>query len=44
VGTGIENILQLFRIDFIWRVTPKPLPTEERAKYFGIFGSVRFRF
>ncbi len=44
VGTGIENILQLFRIDFIWRVTPKPLATEERSKYFGIFGSVRFKF
>lgn len=44
VGTGVENILQLFRIDFIWRVTPKPLPTEARSKYFGIFGSVKFKF
>jgi len=44
VGTGIENILQLLRLDFIWRVTPKPAPNEERSKYFGIFGSVRFKF
>ncbi len=44
VGTGVENILQLFRLDFIWRVTPKPLPDEERVHYFGIFGSVRFNF
>ncbi|MBS1643821.1 MAG: carboxypeptidase-like regulatory domain-containing protein [Bacteroidetes bacterium] len=44
IGTGVENILQLFRIDFIWRVTPQPLPTEERRKYFGVFGSVKFSF
>ena len=44
IGTGIENIFQLFRIDFVWRVTPKPLPEESKEKYFGIFGSVRFNF
>ncbi|MES2702414.1 MAG: DUF5686 family protein [Bacteroidota bacterium] len=44
VGTGVSNIFQLFRIDFVWRVTPKPLPTENKARYFGIFGSVRFEF
>lgn len=44
IGTGVENIFQLFRIDFVWRVTPKPLPTETKEKYFGIFGSVRFNF
>ena len=44
IGTGVENILQLFRIDFVWRVTPKPLPGESQEKYFGIFGSVRFNF
>jgi hypothetical protein len=44
LGTGVENILQLFRIDFVWRVTPAPLPNESRSKYFGIFGSVRFHF
>ncbi len=44
VGTGVENIFQLFRLDFVWRVTPKPLPGEDQSKYFGIFGSVRFHF
>jgi len=44
LGTGIENIFQLFRIDFVWRVTPKPLPTETRERYFGVFGSVRLGF
>lgn len=44
VGTGVENIFQLFRLDFVWRVTPKPLPNEDKAHYFGIFGSVRFHF
>ncbi|MGN6566387.1 MAG: DUF5686 family protein, partial [Flavipsychrobacter sp.] len=44
VGTGIENILEIFRIDFVWRVTPKPLPTEDKGRYFGIFGSVKFAF
>ncbi len=44
LGTGVENIFQLFRLDFVWRVTPKPLPGEDQSKYFGIFGSVRFHF
>jgi len=44
LGTGIENILEIFRIDFVWRVTPAPLPTEDRGRYFGIFGSVKFQF
>lgn len=44
LGTGVSNILQIFRIDFVWRVTPQPLPEEAKSKYFGIFGSVRFAF
>ncbi len=44
LGTGVENIFQLFRIDFVWRVTPQPLPGESKEKYFGIFGSVKFNF
>ena len=43
VGTGVDNILKLFRIDFIWRVLPRPLPPE-RVKRFGIFGSFRVAF
>lgn len=44
LSTGVGNILQLFRIDFVWRVAPKMLPNEAKEKYFGIFGSVQFRF
>lgn len=41
VGTGIDNILKFFRIDFIWRVLPKPLPDVKQQR-FGIFGGFRF--
>lgn len=44
LGTGISNILQVGRIDFVWRVTPTPLSTEAKRRYFGIFGSVKFEF
>ncbi|MCW3117875.1 MAG: hypothetical protein JWM28_1957 [Chitinophagaceae bacterium] len=43
VGTGIDNILKVFRIDFVWRLLPTPLPTEIDRK-FGIFGSFRLSF
>jgi len=43
LGTGIDNILHVFRVDFIWRVTPKSLP-REGDKNFGVFGSVHFSF
>jgi hypothetical protein len=44
IGTGIENILKLFRVDFIWRVTPKTLPASPGGQIpssFGIFGSIK---
>lgn len=44
IGTGVENILRLFRVDFVWRVAPKRLPTEAYNKYFGVFGSVKVAF
>lgn len=44
VGTGVSNILQLFRIDFVWRLSPKMLPGEPQHKYFSVFGSVQFNF
>ncbi len=44
VGTGVENILKFIRIDFVWRVAPKPLPAEINNKKFGIFGSFRLQF
>lgn len=44
VGTGIENILKVFRVDFIWRLTPKSLPDETVQRNFGIFGSMKLAF
>lgn len=43
IGTGVDNIFKLFRIDFVWRVMPTPLPPE-KSKRFGIFGSFRLAF
>ncbi|GAB3016318.1 DUF5686 and carboxypeptidase-like regulatory domain-containing protein [Niabella terrae] len=40
LGTGIDNILRVLRVDFIWRVLPQDIP--DGNKRFGIFGSVRF--
>ncbi len=43
LGTGVDNIFKLFRIDLVWRVAPQPAPTETVNK-FGIFGSFRLSF
>ena len=43
LGTGVDNILRVFRIDFIWRALPNSLPVES-GKRFGIFGSFRISF
>jgi hypothetical protein len=43
VGTGVDNILRVLRFDFIWRLAPQPLPTEQ-YKRFGVFGSFRLQF
>jgi hypothetical protein len=42
LGTGVDNIFRVFRIDFIWRVLPTPLP--EKSRRFGVFGSFRLSF
>jgi hypothetical protein len=42
LGTGVDNILRVFRIDFIWRVLPSKL--SESTKRFGVFGSFRLTF
>ncbi len=44
LGTGIENIFRVFRVDFVWRVTPKSLPNETVKRDFGIFGGVKLAF
>ncbi len=43
LGTGIDNIFKVLRIDFIWRVLPTPLPKESNRR-FGVFGSFRLTF
>jgi hypothetical protein len=40
IGTGIDNILKFFRVDFIWRVLPQPLP-ENNVERFGVFVGAR---
>jgi hypothetical protein len=43
LGTGVDNILHVFRIDFIWRVLPATIP-KQGDKSFGVFGSFRLSF
>ncbi len=43
LGTGIDNIFHVFRIDFIWRVLPSTLP-KDGDETFGVFGSFRLAF
>jgi len=43
MGTGIDNIFRLFRIDFVWRVLPNKVARPD-DKDFGIFGSFRVVF
>lgn len=42
LGTGVDNILKVFRIDFIWRVMPSTPASS--VKRFGIFGSFKLQF
>jgi hypothetical protein len=43
IGTGVDNIFRVFRVDFIWRVLPEKLPASTTKK-FGVFGSFRLTF
>lgn len=43
LGTGVDNILKVLRVDFIWRLSPRPLP-ENKVARFGVFGSFRLAF
>ncbi|MGN6416184.1 MAG: DUF5686 family protein, partial [Pseudobacter sp.] len=43
LGTGVDNIFKLFRVDFLWRVSPTPLP-KEQVKKFGVFFSFKLSF
>ncbi len=43
VGTGIDNIFRFLRFDFVWLVSPTPLPAEKSSR-FGVFGSFQLQF
>lgn len=43
IGTGVDNILKVLRIDFIWRPLPKSI-LQINSRRFGIFGSFRLTF
>jgi len=43
VGTGVDNILKIFRIDLVWRLWQGDKAVQKVDK-FGIFGTVRFTF
>ena len=43
VGTGIDNIFKVFRLDFVWRLSPSPSYAGSGSK-FGVFGSFQIQF
>lgn len=43
VGTGIDNIFKVFRLDFVWRLSPSSSYAGTASK-FGIFGSFQLQF
>jgi hypothetical protein len=43
LGTGIDNIFKIFRIDFVWRISPSPSYSGTASK-FGVFGSFQLQF
>ncbi|MGZ8537460.1 MAG: DUF5686 family protein, partial [Flavisolibacter sp.] len=43
LGTGIDNIFRIIRIDFIWKVLPAG-KSPVNPQRFGVFGSFRFSF
>jgi hypothetical protein len=42
LGTGVDNILKVLRLDLIWR--PFPVHNPVNTSRFGVFGSFRFTF
>ena len=43
IGTGIDNIFKILRLDFVWRVSPTPMYAGKKNQ-FGVFGSFQFQF
>jgi len=34
LGTGIDNIFRFFRLDMVWRLAPRPMPTEDYKRFW----------
>jgi hypothetical protein len=43
VGTGVDNIFKVLRLDFIWRALPEQ-NIKVKSNRFGVFGSFRLAF
>jgi len=43
LGTGVDNIFKVLRLDFVWRVLPKK-DSKINSQRFGVFGSFKFAF
>lgn len=43
IGTGFDNIAKFFRIDLVWRFSPKTI-TDSQKQDFGIFASFKLQF
>ena len=43
IGTGIDNIFKVCRIDLVWNISPNSTTMPSSSK-FGIFGSFRIQF
>lgn len=45
LGTGLENILDILRIDFVWRILPYSKPNYNlQSNNFGVLASMKFSF
>jgi len=44
LGTGVDNIFKLFRVDFVWRVLPTEHANDPSTARFGVFGSFNVAF
>jgi hypothetical protein len=44
MGTGVENIFRVLRVDFVWRILPTKNYNDTPSRRFGIFGSLKFDF
>ncbi|WP_226999005.1 DUF5686 family protein [Flavisolibacter tropicus] len=44
LGTGVDNIFRVLRVDFVWRALPSNISPTYTGKRFGVFFSFRFSF